>query len=134
MTWQNEAEAREQIKRLVADYYHQFQRGDIVIRGVERYRFGEVKDGMCVLISDNNKFSVNNKTYVQIEHGLDIRLYSGTSFKLIKASIAAKEHTLSSWPYPRIMERSKPKSLAGPAGTISMSALLKSSSVILYLS
>jgi len=65
----------------IQDYYRQFQRGDIVIRGVERYRFGEVKDGMCVLISDNNKFSVNNKTYVQIEHGLDIRLYSGTSLR-----------------------------------------------------
>ena len=63
----------------IEDYYNQFQPGDLVMRGIERYRFAELKDGMCVLISDDNRFFVNNKTYVQIGHGLDIRPYFGTS-------------------------------------------------------
>ena len=47
--------------------------------------------------------------------------------------IAAKDgnaHTLSSWPYPAIILRSSPQSLAGPAGTTSISAERKSSSSI----
>ena len=40
MTWQNEAEAREQIKRLVADYYHQFQENRQPYRKGGRIAYG----------------------------------------------------------------------------------------------
>ena len=60
-------------------------------------------------------------------------VYSGSSQSRIAIS-AGYAHTLSSWPYAPISERSKPMSQAGNAGTASSSALRKSSSTMPYFS
>lgn len=61
------------------EYYKQFIPGEIVIRDGERYRFAGIKDGMCILRSDDTKKALNSITKIPLKCGLNIRPYSGGS-------------------------------------------------------